>query len=53
MHELCERCWNKGCKENEELRNEKLPVCIDMEENPEHWDFDCSWHPEVDDWWKE
>lgn len=53
MHELCERCWNKGCKENEELRLSKLPVCIDMEEHPENWDFDCSWHPEVDDWWKE
>ena len=39
MEELCRRCKNEGCKrETEEFRNSKLPVCIDMENNPEHWD---------------
>jgi len=52
MHELCKKCWNDGCKANEKLVNEKLPVCIDMEEHPENWEFDDMWHEEEDDWWK-
>ena len=39
MDELCKRCWNEGCKkETEEFRENKLPVCKDMEEHPDDWD---------------
>ena len=39
MDELCKRCWNEGCKKaTEEFRENKLPVCKDMEEHPDEWD---------------
>jgi len=27
MPEICEKCWNTGCKENEILRASKLEMC--------------------------
>ena len=27
MPEICEKCWNTGCKENEILRASKLEIC--------------------------
>lgn len=38
MDDICKDCWNDGCKkQSEEFRNNKLPVCRDMIEHPEHW----------------
>lgn len=46
MDELCKKCWNEGCRENEVLRCSKIEVCKilseeDLEEpGPEYdwWD---------------
>jgi predicted metal-binding protein len=47
MHELCERCSNKGCKENEELRSSKIDACINIEANPdEDWVFADYYSPD-------
>lgn len=46
MHELCERCSNKDCKANEELRLSKINVCINIEENPEDWIFADYYSPD-------
>ena len=27
MPEICEKCWNTGCKENEILRASKREIC--------------------------
>ena len=39
MDKICETCWNQDCKNRgEEFMKEKLPVCKDMIEHPEHWE---------------
>lgn len=35
MDKLCNNCWNKDCKKNEKIRNEKIDVCRYLSENPE------------------
>lgn len=50
MEDMCKACWNRGCRENEELRQSKVAVCKDMEEHPESWDFDPNPQPEYN-WW--
>lgn len=31
MPEICKRCWNTDCKENEILRASKLEICLAFE----------------------
>ena len=51
MDKLCEECWNDACKEKtEEFRNNKLPVCRHMEENPEYWE-DLEYKGSYEEWY--
>lgn len=40
LDDICKQCWNVGCRDNEQLRNDKLDVCKHMLKHPELWDFE-------------